>query len=78
MELTPSFFCSLAAAVYVTTCLVVAAVRWFHICRPYDNHWQYYYPGRPYLTGAWLSALTLVPYVLWPTAAATTAPIFPT
>ncbi len=66
MELTPSFFCSLAAAVYVTTCLVVAAVRWFHICRPYDNHWQYYYPGRPYLTGAWLSALTLVPYVLWP------------
>lgn len=21
---------------------------------------------RPYLTGAWLSALTLVPYVLWP------------
>ena len=65
MELSLLFFCALAAAVYVTTCLVVA-VRWFHMCRPYEGKPHYYYPGRPFLTGVWLSAITLVPYVLWP------------
>ena len=60
---------SLAASVYVTTCLVVAAVRWFHMCRPYDRKPDYYYPGRPFLTLVWLSSLTLLPYVLNPGSA---------
>ena len=69
MELTLSFFCCLAAALYVNTCLVVAVVRWFHMCRPYESKPRYYYPGRPFLTGVWLSALTLIPYVLGPESA---------
>ena len=34
MVASPTYLYGLAAAVYVTTCLVVAAVRWFHMCRP--------------------------------------------
>lgn len=66
MVASSTYLYGLAAAVYVTTCLVVAAVRWFHMCRPYNRTPQYYYPGRPFLTGAWLSSLVLLPYVLDP------------
>ena len=45
MVLTLPYFYSLAAALYINTCLVVAAVRWFHMCRPYDRNPHYYYPG---------------------------------
>ena len=69
MVLTLPYFYSLAAALYINTCLVVAAVRWFHMCRPYDRNPHYYYPGRPFVTAAWLSSLTLIPYVLDPMSA---------
>lgn len=41
MVASPTYLYGLAA-VYVTTCLVVAAVRWFHMCRPYDHKPGYY------------------------------------
>lgn len=66
---TRTYLLGLAAAVYVTTCLVVAAVRWFHMCRPYNHNPRYYYPGRPYVTASWLSSLALLPYVLNPESA---------
>ena len=57
---------SLAAAAYLVTCLVAAAVRWFHMCPPYDKDPDYYYPGRNYVIAAFLSTLLLLPYVLNP------------
>ena len=61
-----TYLCGVAAAIYITTCLVVAAVRWFHMCHPYDEHPAYYYPGRPYVIGVYLSSLFLIPYVVQP------------
>jgi len=58
--------CGLAAAVFITTGLVVAAVRWFHMCHPYDRNPQYYYPGRPFLVAFYLNALALIPYAIHP------------
>lgn len=58
--------CGTVAAAYITTSLVVAAVRWFHMCRPFDRNPRYYYPGRPFVTLSFLSALTLIPYALFP------------
>ena len=69
MPFTRTYLLGLAAAVYVTTCLVVAAVRWFHMCRPYNHNPRYYYPGRPSVTASWLSSLALLPYVLNPESA---------
>lgn len=61
-----SYLCGLATMVFITTGLVVAAVRWFHMCRPYDRDPNYYYPGRPFVTGIFLSFVLLLPYALHP------------
>ena len=66
MSQSATYFCGLAAMLYLAVCLTLAAVRWFHMCRPYDRDARYYYPGRPFVTGVWLSALATVPYVLHP------------
>ena len=61
--------CGLAAAVFITAGLLVAAVRWFHMCRPFDKNPKYYYPGRPFVVGIYLNALVLIPYALHPESA---------
>jgi len=61
-----SYMCGLATMVFITTGLVVAVVRWFHMCRPYDRDPNYYYPGRPFVTGIFLSFILLIPYALNP------------
>lgn len=61
-----SYFCGLATMVYITTCLGMAAIRWFHMCRPYDRHPDYYYPSRPHLVGIFMNSLVLLPYVVHP------------
>ena len=61
-----NYLCGMAAAMYVATSLVVAAVRWFHMCRPYDQKPRYYYPGRPFVIGTCLNSLLLLPFLLHP------------
>lgn len=66
MEHNEFYFCGLAATVFLTTSLVLAFVRWFHMCHPYDRRPDYYYPGRPIVTAAYLLSLVLLPFVLHP------------
>ncbi|MBR5398491.1 MAG: helix-turn-helix transcriptional regulator [Bacteroidales bacterium] len=61
-----TYFYGLAATVFLTTSLVIAAVRWFHLCKPYNLNPGYYYPGRPFVIAVYLNALLLIPYVLRP------------
>lgn len=61
-----TYLCSLAMVFFITICLVLAAVRWFHMCRPYDRNPRYYYPARPYLTIIFASSLIMLPYALHP------------
>ena len=56
----------LAAAMLITAGLVVAAVRWFHMCQPFDKNPRYYYPGRPFVVSIYLNALVLIPYAIHP------------
>lgn len=69
--MTPALIhlCGLAAAVFITAGLLVAAVRWFHMCRPFDKNPNYYYPGRPFVVSIYLNALVLIPYALHPESA---------
>ena len=60
------YFRGVVAAVYVAVCLMIAAVRWFHMCRPYDREPNYYYPARLTTTLIYLSSLILLPYVFRP------------
>lgn len=66
MAVEPEHLYSLATAAYLVTSLVVAAVRWFHMCRPYDRNPNYYYPGRGTTATIHLCSLVLLPYVLFP------------
>ena len=42
-----TYLLGLDAAVYVTTCLVCAAVRWFHMCRPLSEAIDAGFGSRP-------------------------------
>ena len=57
---------SLSLAVYLTTCVLVAVVRWGHKCAPYINHIDYYYPGWRTLVFGSLSNLSLLPVLFFP------------
>lgn len=69
MSPSASYFCGLSAAVFLAIGLAMAAVRWFHLCRPYNRNPRYYYPGRPFVLGVFLSSLALLPYVINPESA---------
>ena len=66
MEHNELYYCGLATAVFITTSLVVAFLRWFHMCHPYDHRPKYYYPGRPFFSFIFLNSLALLPYALDP------------
>ena len=69
MAFSPAYLFGVSAAVFVTTAVMVAAVRWFHMCRPYDRQPGYYYPARPFMTAVYLNALMLLPAVVAPESA---------
>lgn len=58
--------CSLAAMTYVVTGVVVACIRWFHVCHPYDRDPDYYFPGRKAISLFFISSILLLPYVFAP------------
>lgn len=60
------YFCGISATVFVAVSLAMAAIRWFHLCRPYDRNPRYYYPGRPFVVSVMLGALALIPYICAP------------
>ncbi len=59
-------FLSVAVAVYVTVCLVVAVLRWRHKCEPYASHIDYYYPGWRTVVFSFLSIVNLIPVIFMP------------
>ena len=66
MVSTATYFQGMATAMYIMASIVIATVRWFHMCRPYDRNPLYYYPGRKAFTILYLMSFTLVPYLFFP------------
>lgn len=66
MAVPVSYLCGLSATVFIAVGQALAAVRWFHMCHPFDRKPRYYYPGRPFVIGIYLNALLLLPYALNP------------
>ena len=66
MVLPASYLCGLSATVFIAVGLTIAAVRYFHMCHPFDRKPRYSYPGRPFVVGIYLNALLLLPYALNP------------
>lgn len=57
---------SMSLTVYLTVCVVVAAVRWGHKCEPYARYPDYYYPGWKSIIFCYLTNLVLIPAVFFP------------
>lgn len=66
MALSLTYLCGIAVMVFIAVGLAMAAVRWFHMCKPYDRNPRYYYPGRPFVAGIYVNSLVLLPFVLNP------------
>lgn len=66
MGFDENYYYGLTAAILITASLAGAAIRWFHMCRPYDRNAQYYFPGRPFIVIGLLSTVVLLPYVFHP------------
>ena len=66
MSWAEEYIYGLATAVFIAVCAVIAVVRWFHMCHPYDRHPGYYYPGRRAMTIIYLMPVILIPTIVLP------------
>ncbi|MCR5003688.1 MAG: hypothetical protein K5984_04895 [Bacteroidales bacterium] len=60
------YFCVLSTMAYITGGVILAAVRWFHMCQPYDREPRYYYPARRYMAAMCILTVSLLPFVFEP------------
>ena len=62
----PENFYSLACYTYILSGVICAIVRWFHMCRPFDQRSDYLYPARRQVTFFYAATALQLPYMLCP------------
>lgn len=62
----PENFYSLACYTYILSGVICAVVRWFHMCRPFDQRSNYFYPARRQVTFFYAATALQLPYMLCP------------
>lgn len=62
----PENFYSLACYTYILSGVICAIVRWFHMCRPFDQRSDYFYPARRQVTFFYAATALQLPYMLCP------------
>lgn len=62
----PENFYSLACYTYILSGVICAFVRWFHMCRPFDQRGDYFYPARRQVTFFYAATALQLPYMLCP------------
>lgn len=55
-----------ACLVFMVTGVICAAIRWFHMCRPYNENEDYFYPARKQVTFFLVAIAMQFPYFLNP------------
>lgn len=60
------YFYGLTLFGFIVSCMIFAATRWFHMCKPYHLNVKYYYPARTTATLCYLSFAVLLPFVIHP------------
>lgn len=59
-----SLLCYSACLILIVTALICSVIRWCHLCHPYDQRADYFYPSRKCVTAYYLSTLFLFPYLI--------------
>ena len=62
----PENFYSLACYTYILSGVICAVIRWFHMCRPFDQRSDYFYPARRQVTFFYAATALQLPYMLCP------------
>ena len=62
----PENFYSLACYTYILSGVICAIVRWFHMCRTFDQRSDYFYPARRQVTFFYAATALQLPYMLCP------------
>ena len=62
----PENFYSLACYTYILSGVICAVVRWLHMCRPFDQRSDYFYPARRQVTFFYAATALQLPYMLCP------------
>ncbi len=57
---------SLCCYTFIVASVVCAVIRWCHVCQPYSEQREYYYPARRQMTFFLAAVVLQVPYVLRP------------
>lgn len=65
-SLTSPIFYADACLIFIVTGIICAVVRWFHMCRPYNQEADYYYPARRQVTFYYTAMILQLPYFLCP------------
>lgn len=60
---TPEIYYAAACMVYVLSSLFCATLRWFHMCRPFDKHEEYFYPARRLIAFIFAGFAIQMPYI---------------
>ena len=63
------YYYGLAALMYLTTCWMFAAVRWWHTCKQPKSTHRYIWPDRKLQCLLYMCASVLLPYIIDPTSA---------
>lgn len=69
-DLTSPIFYADACLIFIVSGIICAVVRWFHMCRPYNQEADYYYPARKQVTFYYAAIMLQLPYFLCPTSEA--------
>lgn len=65
-DLTSPIFYADACLIFIVSGIICAVVRWFHMCRPYSQEADYYYPARRQFTFYCAAVILQLPYFLCP------------
>ena len=65
-NVTPEGLYSAGCLIFITTGVLCAYVRWNHMCRPFYDNADYFYPARKLVTLFYASIALIFPYALAP------------
>lgn len=63
---SPEIYYSLACFTYILSGVFGAIIRWRHMCHPYSEQGDYFYPARRQVTFFYGAVVLQFPYVLCP------------
>lgn len=63
---TPYLYYVAMCFAFIITGVICSIIRWTHMCHPYDEHADYFYPARKQMTTMYAGVLLQFPYLIYP------------